>query len=235
MNIINDLTDVNNVENGAHILITARDLRVMLLVGSSGIASLAQLDRQFWPDADTGETALIRLSQLESAGYLQSMWWKYRGQVLLTYTLTYFGASVLPEEVQERVQAGWPPRALIEQQLISNDAHTAAEVALSHRGALLVDWRSAFELQRQYAREDARARSEGRYSPTRAVPDAQMVVEERDGRRAVVNFKIEGPYYGATLPPEAKQDANSCWRETWVRLEARSARVVDGPLPRTDC
>jgi hypothetical protein len=154
-----------------------------------------------------------------------SQWRMHRGQSVLTYALTQYGVLQLPAILQERVQAGWPGRLLVTQQLIGNDAQMTIETALSARGARLVDWRSALEMQRDYAREAAKARWEGRSLPSREIPDAQMLVEEPDGRRVVVDIEIDGQYHGAMLADKARQYGTAQKPVLWICTQTRAERV----------
>jgi hypothetical protein len=210
--------------------LTERDLLILRWVGASGIASLPQLARRYWPAA-TRQTAQARLTQLREAGYLISQWRMHRGQSMQTYALTHYGVLQLPSVVQERVQAGWPGRLLVTQQLLANDAQIAIETALSARGARLVDWRSARELQRDYAREAAKARREGRSLPSREIPDAQMLVQEPEGRRVVVDIEIDGQYHGAMLASKARRYGTARRPLLWVCTQTRAERVARAIKP----
>lgn len=202
----------------------------MRWIGSSGIASLVQLARRYWPVAKV-QTAQARLSQLVAARYLHSQWRTHRGQSLLTYALTQQGAAELPAVVRDRLHIGWPGRLLISQQLLANDALSAIEDGLSARGAKLIAWRSARELQQERAREVAKARWEGAFLLPREVPDAQMLVLEPDGSRIVIDIEVDGQYHGAMLAGKAYQYSKTKRPLLWVCTQERYLRVEAATKP----
>jgi hypothetical protein len=92
---------------------------------------------------------------------------------------------------------------------------------------MMVEWRSARVLRAEHAREQARAKWEGRSLPRQEVPDAQIILRMPGGGLVTVDIEIDGQYYGMMLRDKAAAYGRSRRPVLWVCTAPRE------PLVRT--
>jgi len=127
-------------------VVTERDKELMRFIGQGGVATLDQLHRRHWPNAQV-QTARDRLSQLEKAGWIKAQPVSAGGQGNeIAFTLTRKGAALFPRSEAERFYIGLPSLGELKQQLRGQDARIQLERYLAQRGERLLYWKSEREI-----------------------------------------------------------------------------------------
>lgn len=183
---------------------TQRDDDLLRWVGRGGIASIAQLHQQFWPQAKE-QTCRDRLLQLEKASWLKSEYTDTRkhGTPELVFYLTRQGANLFTAGERERMIIGKPASHELKQQLMMQDTRIMLERRLAEDGARILDFRNERELRSQFYKKANRQRrssiSQLLSGRSDDMADCQALIERSDGSQVMVDIEIDGQYYGQML------------------------------------
>ncbi len=205
---------------------TERDLEIMRLLGTDGVASLKTLQDRFWPQA-TVRTCRERLLQLEKAGWIHSQFVdtkKRSGQLI--FTLTPKGAKEHFNQLERKFMImKLPADNEIHQQLMAQYTRFALEEQLKERGLALAGWNNERKLRSQARlQQHPGTRAWGGLS---GVADAQAVVyNSSNGENFEQNIEIDGQYYGKMLRNKIAGIV-SCGKSTlWVTTPDRANRIT---------
>ncbi len=206
---------------------TERDLEIMRLIGTDGVADLKTLHEKFWPQAKE-RTCRERIAQLEKAGWLQSHFADIRDKKgIQVFTLTPKGARKHFNQVERKFMiTKLPAFNEVHQQLMAQRARLALEEQLKERGLALAGWNNERKLRSQ-----ARLQQ---HPGTRAwggltgVADALAVVyNPSNGESFEQNIEIDGQYYGKMLRNKIAGIV-SCGKSTlWVTTPDRANRITE--------
>ncbi len=221
-------------------VVTERDQELMRFIGQGGVATLDQLHRRHWPNAQV-QTARDRLSQLEKAGWIRAQPVSAGGQGNeIAFTLTRKGAALFPKSEAERFYIGLPSVSELKQQLRGQDARIQLERYLVQRGERLLYWKSEREIRSEFYRELFAYNKKYGYAFNKKhwdrpsvddIADAQATVIDTEGNERIINIEIDGQYYGKMLDKKIEAFAkygggsSSSAQSMWVTTPNRAERV----------
>jgi DNA-binding PadR family transcriptional regulator len=221
-------------------VVTERDQALMRFIGEGGVATLDQLHRRHWPNAQV-QTARDRLSQLEKAGWIKSQPVSAGGRGNeIAFTITKKGAALFPKSEAERFYIGLPSQGELKQQLTGQDARIQLERQLAERGERLLYWKNEREIRSEFYREQAAYNKKYGYAHNKQhwgkpsiddIADAQATIIDRDGNEHTISIEIDGQYYGKMLDKKIAAFAkyggggSGSTHNLWVTTSNRAGRV----------
>ena len=180
-------------------VVTDRDKEVLRFVGQGGVASLNQIHRRHWTNAQE-RTAQERLHQLVRAGYLKRDYTHIRKPGEIIYGLTRKGADLFSVLQKDRFTIGLPTHNEMKQQLIAQETRLEIERQLAERGGKLISWHNERELRSQQRKEQlAQGKSFQSRLQLEDIADAQAVVADANGQETTLEIEIDGQYFGEML------------------------------------
>lgn len=214
---------------------TDRDLEIMRLLGTDGVAGLTTIHNRFWPDAQP-QTARDRLLQLEKAGWLEQHYidppstgrGKLKSNVrdCLVYNLTDRGAKAHFGPVERKSMiTKLPAPNEIYQQLMAQQARFRLENRLKEDGLALTGWHNERQLRSQtrlQQRPGVRA-----WKNRAGVADAQAsIFNPATGETVGQLVEVDGQYYGQMLKQKIAAIARAGKSTLWITTPDRANRIM---------
>lgn len=206
-------------------IVTARDLEIMRLVGTDGVARLKVIHERFWPGASE-RTCRERLTQLEKAGWLESHFVDTRHfQNELVFSLTARGAKIHFNQAERKfLIMKLPAYNEISQQFMVQEARFRLQKRLQEDGLKLAGWLNERQLRSQARLQ--RAPGTRAWGSLGGIADAQaVIVNPATGEVSRQNIEADGDYFGKKLREKIEAIGRAGISTLWVTTPTRVKHI----------
>lgn len=211
--------------------LTERDKAVLRWIGANGVATVAQLTAKFWA-ASNQTNCVNRLRMLVKVGWLESHYVDFDRHLrgLRIFCLTFAGARQhFSAAEMHTMMLGLPPRSILKQQILAQQARLEIEKQLASQGFTLVEWQNESTLRSNLWQ----GKQFSQLSPLgSSVTDVQIKIKDGKNNVSLLQIEIDGFYYREMLNEKIKTYRGSGISVLWLTTSNTRMNLIRKAVSR---